>query len=77
MSIEDRNRLDIVNEIKRHFPDHEVVDEEEGSSETLNVYVNSQNGRRVCTLSFTWREWHGFHEHPAIVLAKIKKAASS
>ena len=63
--------------IRRFPPPHDVRNEEDASSETLNIYVNSQNGQRVCTLSFTWREWQDYHEHPTIVLAKIEKAAAS
>jgi len=66
-------------EVVRHFPPphHEVWDEEDASSETLNIYVNNQNGQRVCTLSFISSEWQDFHEHPTIALAKIEKAAAS
>ena len=66
-----------MDEVVRQFPHHEVRSEEDGSSEGLDIYVNSQDGRRVCTLSFTWREWQDYHEHPAIVLAKIEKATSN
>jgi hypothetical protein len=76
MSIEAQNRLDIVAEVARQFPHHEVVDEEEKSSETLNVYVSNQNGRRLCTLSFTDLEWQDYHEHASVVRAKIAKAAA-
>ena len=75
MDIEDQNRLDIVNEVKRHFPNHEVVDELEASSETLNVFVNRQN-RRISTLSFTDLEWQDYHEHTSLVRPKIAKAAA-
>jgi hypothetical protein len=75
MSIEEQNRAAIVGEVKRQFPPpFEVRDEDEGN-ETLNVYVNDQNGRRVHTLSFTDLECDDYHENPAPVLAKIKKAS--
>ncbi len=77
MDIEDQNRLNIVEEVNRHFPNHNVRDEVEGSSETLHVYVNTQNGRRVCTLSFTSLEWQDYHEHPSVVRAKIAKATNA
>jgi hypothetical protein len=77
MTIEERNRTDIINEVVRHFPHHEVRDEVDGSSETLTIYVYGQDGKRVELFSFPWREWQDHHEHPKIILAKIEKAAAS
>jgi hypothetical protein len=73
MTIEDSNRKKIVSAVKEHFPDHRVSDEHDGKSETLNVYVNDENGR-VCTLTFTDLEWQDYHERPSRVLQKIAAA---
>ena len=74
MSIEEKNRQDIVEEVKRRFPHHTVRYREEDDSETLYVFVDDQNGRRVHTLPFTSNEWQDYPEHPSVVRAKIAKA---